>query len=166
MTTLCWGGPSPPLYIAGRTATSLADGKILLTGGEHEDCGRHETAELYDPSTEKFVAAGEMSRQRNNHSATLLPDGTVLIAGGENGVGFPGTTTTVESYNPSKPQSSLLLMSTPCSSSIRTMSRADAPPSLLKLRRRKVGRAPAAKRLVETFEIVLKPGVMPLRSAE
>jgi len=100
MTTLCWGA-TPPQYISGRTATSLADGRILLTGGAHEDCGRYATAELYEPSTEKFVPAGEMSRQRNNHSATLLPDGTVLIAGGENGVGSPGTTTTAESYNPS-----------------------------------------------------------------
>jgi galactose oxidase-like protein len=101
MTTLCQGGSTPPQYISGRTSTPLADGKILLTGGEHEDCGRYATAELYEPSTEKFVPAGEMSRQRNNHSATLLPDGAVLIAGGENGVGFPGTTTSVESYNPS-----------------------------------------------------------------
>jgi len=99
MTTMCWG-TTPPQYISGRTATSLADAKILLTGGSSEDC-RYAFAELYDPSTERFVAAGEMSRQRDNHSATLLPDGTVLIAGGENGVGFPGTTTTVESYNPS-----------------------------------------------------------------
>jgi hypothetical protein len=102
MTTLCWGGPSPLLYIAGRTATLLTNGKVLLTGGEHEDCGRFATAELYDPVTEKFIAAGEMSRQRDNHSATLLPDGSVLIAGGETsncdtrGCFFAGTTNTVE----------------------------------------------------------------------
>src|SRR5262249_3665143 len=110
MTTLCWGGPSPPLYIAGRTLTSLADGRILLTGGEHEDCGRYASVEFYDPSTERFIAAGEMSRQRDNHSATLLLDGTVLIAGGETtqcdprgcsfGEFFAGTTPNVESYDP------------------------------------------------------------------
>src|SRR5215831_13010009 len=111
MTTLCWGGPTPPLYIYGRTATSLADGKVLLTGGEHEDCGRYEKAELYDPLTEKFIATADMTVQRDNHSATLLPDGTVLVAGGETsgcdprgcnfGAWFAGTTTSVESYNPS-----------------------------------------------------------------
>jgi hypothetical protein len=111
MTTMCWGGPFPPLYIAGRTATSLANGKVLLTGGAHEDCGRYEKAELYDSATEKFASIADMTRQRDNHSATLLPDGTVLIAGGETsgcdpkgcnvGSWFAGTTTSVESYNPS-----------------------------------------------------------------
>jgi Galactose oxidase, central domain len=105
MTTLCFGGPTPPLYIAGRTATLLANGKVLLTGGEHEDCGRYASAELYEPLTQKFVAAGEMTRQRDNHAATLLPDGTVLISGGETsncdsrGCFFAGTTTNVEAYD-------------------------------------------------------------------
>jgi Galactose oxidase, central domain len=75
-----------------------------------EQCGEAD-AEVYEPSSEKFVSIGEMSRQRDNHSATLLPDGTALIAGGETtncdprgcsfGGYFAGTTTTVESYDPS-----------------------------------------------------------------
>jgi hypothetical protein len=110
MTVGCWGGQDPPLYLAGRTTTALADGRTLLTGGEHEDCGRYEKAELYDSRTEKFNAIADMTRQRDNHSATLLPDRTVLIAGGEStacdprgcnfGGAFAGTTTSVEFYDP------------------------------------------------------------------
>jgi WD40 repeat protein len=103
MTVGCWGDPTiPPLYVFGRTTTSLGDGRILLTGGEHEDCGRYAHAELYEPSSEKFVTIAAMSRTRDNHSATLLPDGTVLIAGGESTSGgwFSGTTTSVEAYDP------------------------------------------------------------------
>ena len=105
MATPCFGGPQPS-YIFGRTATLLRSGKVLLTGGEHEDCGRFAEAELYDPATGAFTLTGKMTRQRDNHSATLLSDGTVLLAGGEStscsgqGCSFSGTTTNVESYDP------------------------------------------------------------------
>ena len=82
MTTPCVLGRHPS-YIGGRTATLLTNGKVLVAGGAHEDCGRFADAELYDPATGTFTATGNMTRVRNNHTATLLPDGTVLIAGGE-----------------------------------------------------------------------------------
>jgi hypothetical protein len=40
------------------------------------------TAELYDPRTGSFSLANLMGANRCGHSATLLPDGRVLIAGG------------------------------------------------------------------------------------
>lgn len=109
MTTSCFGNDTTdkPDYIGGRTATLLQNGRVLLTGGEHEDCGRFANAELYDPATGQFTPTGNMTRARSNHTATLLPDGTVLIAGGEtqdcDGVGcsFSGTTAAAESYDPS-----------------------------------------------------------------
>ena len=113
MTTLCASGEKPT-YIVSRTATLLQNGKVLLTGGfndigaeRDEDCGFSPKAELYDPSNGKFDPTGDMTRGRYNHTATLLPDGTVLIAGGESGeciAGaciFSGTTASAESYDPS-----------------------------------------------------------------
>jgi hypothetical protein len=106
MTTICGFGPERPGHISGRTGTLLASGKVLLTGGEHEDCGRFPTIELYDPLDEKFHSAGAMSTPRANHSATLLPDGTVFIAGGDTANCFGGpcygnpATANVESYDP------------------------------------------------------------------
>ena len=71
---------------ASKTATLLADGRVLMTGGY--DCGRGgedgiwPTAEIYDPATGTFSATGPMVTGREFHTATLLADGRVLIAGG------------------------------------------------------------------------------------
>lgn len=77
----------PPQYISGQTATLLNDGRVLLTGGEHEDIGRFKSAELYDPATGSFAITGSMAFVRDGHAATLLPNGTVLVTGGESQAG-------------------------------------------------------------------------------
>jgi Galactose oxidase, central domain len=85
------------------TGTLLKDGRVLVTGGFNGNggdsiVGIFSSAELYDPFTETFVAAGNMSRGRDGHTATLLTDGRVLIAGGrvvyrQNGPPIPNDAT-------------------------------------------------------------------------
>jgi hypothetical protein len=91
-----WGGPSDPLYINGLTVTLLPGGKILLVGGENEDLGWF-IAELYDPSSGKFTTLGLTTTGRDyGHTATLLRDGTVLVAGGQ----LPESLASTEVYDP------------------------------------------------------------------
>lgn len=64
------------------TATSLQDGRILITGGYNGVDGALSDATIYDPGAKVFTKVGNMNYKRNFHTATLLPDGTVLILGG------------------------------------------------------------------------------------
>jgi hypothetical protein len=65
------------------TATLLADGTVLITGGyTYNPDEHHSTAEIYDPATDTFGSTGSMSRPHYFHSATRLADGRVLLDGG------------------------------------------------------------------------------------
>jgi Galactose oxidase, central domain len=70
---------------AGHTATLLTDGTVLITGGDTGNPGTASTAtaELFDPSSGHFTTVGPMSTPRELHTATLLQNGRILIAGGE-----------------------------------------------------------------------------------
>lgn len=70
------------------TATLLPNGKVLVVGGDTSplppDFGRGNTAEVYDPATGTWTLTGSMGTTRSWHTATLLQDGRVLVAGGFN----------------------------------------------------------------------------------
>jgi hypothetical protein len=68
------------------TATLLADGRVLIVGGTTPtgtgDLQPTATVEIYDPSTGSFSVTGSMAEARSLHTATFLPSGNVLVAGG------------------------------------------------------------------------------------
>ncbi len=64
------------------TATTLADGRVLVLGGFTSEAQAAHSAEVYDPAAGRFRALPRMITVRHSHTATVLPDGKVLIAGG------------------------------------------------------------------------------------
>jgi hypothetical protein len=94
------------------TATAMADGTVLVAGGGHLDVDLVDTpmtfyghsladAWIYTPGAQtpqgSWTAAGSMLDKRSGHTATLLPDGTVLVTGGVDADLETKTTTTLDS---------------------------------------------------------------------
>lgn len=82
--------PGPPMLHprTGPDVAILRDGRILIVGGwSREGTGPLADAEIFDPATGAFHTAGALKEGRSGHTITL-PDGRVLIAGGENGRGI------------------------------------------------------------------------------
>jgi len=82
------------------TATLLPNGKVLVAGGFNFTTN-HRTqvkpTELYDPTTGRWTYTGLLNEHRESHGATLLPDGTVLVAGGSTNQGYLAS---AELYDP------------------------------------------------------------------
>jgi hypothetical protein len=64
------------------TATLLANGNVLVTGGDNYTDGFLASAELYNPATGRWTFTGSMTTARVSHDAVLLQNGQVLVAGG------------------------------------------------------------------------------------
>jgi hypothetical protein len=61
----------------------LRDGRVLLVGSaQAPDAPAFGVAEIFDPGTLRFTAAGPMITPRAGAKLAMLPDGRVLIAGG------------------------------------------------------------------------------------
>jgi len=85
------------------TATLLPNGNVLVAGGEYVSSTNAGTAltsaELYNPSTGSWTATGSLNTARWGHTATLLTNGKILVAGG---VAQSGDyLTSAELYDPS-----------------------------------------------------------------
>ena len=84
-----WSGTGSMTYgRAQHTATLLADGRVLVTGGGNS------IAEVYNPSLGTWSTTPAMTYGRYLHTATLLQNGKVLVAGGYS------PNSTAELYNP------------------------------------------------------------------
>jgi len=90
------------------TSTLLPDGLVLVAGGEifvGTNGSVLASAELYDPATGTWTNTGSLNTARTGHTATLLPNGLVLVAGGTDlptdGYGSSGDMlTSAELYDP------------------------------------------------------------------
>ncbi len=87
---------------ADHTATLLPDGQVLLgagSTGRSINAAVTQTAELFEPVTNRFTATGSLSVPRHKHAAVRLRDGKVLVIGGAD-TRLRGFYNSAELYNP------------------------------------------------------------------
>lgn len=86
------------------TAVLLHDGRVLVAGGssagQHPNTTVEASAEVYDPHTGRFSRAGDMTTPRDKLGAAILPDGRVLIVGGQADSPFGASLSSTEIYDP------------------------------------------------------------------
>jgi hypothetical protein len=83
---------SPRRFLYGSAVTLLSDGKVIVMGGWHGEQAPtlpvktkytvFATVEEYDPATDTWSEAAPMNHARADQTATLMPDGEVLVTGG------------------------------------------------------------------------------------
>jgi hypothetical protein len=63
--------------------------KVLVTGGYPSASARTPlaTAEMLDPAADRWISAASTTTHRAGHTATLLADGKVLVAGSSGALG-------------------------------------------------------------------------------
>ena len=84
---------------SGHSATLLTSGRVLVVGGSGGMANTAvASAEIYDPATNSWSqAVDDLAAARSGHTATLLPSGEVLVAGGS---GTSSALASAEIYDP------------------------------------------------------------------
>lgn len=90
------------------TATTIDDGRVVILGGIRTSPSEEgidsfvAEVELFDPETGALTRGASMGRPRNQHAATRVGDGRIVIVGGSSvvDIGLPGPTRDVEVYDP------------------------------------------------------------------
>jgi hypothetical protein len=81
-------------------ATTLADGRVLVTGGRDSDGNVLGQSELFGPATGSFAIGGDLVVPREHHVAVSLADGRIAVIGGSVDASGAPTTPTLETYDP------------------------------------------------------------------
>jgi hypothetical protein len=84
------------------TATLLADGRVLLTGGIGPNFAPFTSTEFYNPASGRFIAGPPLLQTRAWHTATQLNNGQILFTGGVHSVSARHVLATAELYDPAK----------------------------------------------------------------
>ena len=85
-TTNAWAvnGEAMPSALQSHTATLLANGRVLVAGGDN-GFGETNSSFIYDPAQadgSRWSATNPLKHARFGHTATLLPNGSVMVSGG------------------------------------------------------------------------------------
>ena len=76
---------------------------VLIAGGIGEDVTRLSSTEIFDPTSAKWEVSGNLNIARRDHTATLLPNGKVLVVGGIGATG-QGILSSAELFDPATGQ--------------------------------------------------------------
>jgi N-acetylneuraminic acid mutarotase len=82
--------PAPRMQ---HSATLLPDGRVMIIGGTTSvwpnEVSVTAAVLLWNPATGQWSATRDLPREREGHIATLLPNGDVLVSGGQDEYNFP-----------------------------------------------------------------------------
>ena len=87
----------------GHSATLMANGEVLVTGGLAEVEGNKRIiakVEIYNPKDGSWRLVSDMTMPREKHKAVLLNNGKVLVIGSDNEEQYVRGVTTAELYDP------------------------------------------------------------------
>jgi hypothetical protein len=115
-----WAWSKTPLPFqhggTGHTATLLPDGRVLIAGGNYGTSmmpAAQRATDIYDPTTDTWSPGPTMLYYRIGHTATLLSDGTILVAGGTGSNTGPAGMTMLDAVEVLSPSAQIGVLGTP-----------------------------------------------------